>query len=436
MREAIHAYERGEIILPQVLEVAEHANLDGSRGSVVVASLRGDVHAIGPALLVTILSRCGYTVFDLGRDVGVDEVVDATLRLKPDAVALTALLVTTSRQMPTCVQALDARGAQVPVLIGGAAIARGFGRRSAMLPDGRIYEPGVFYCRDVFEGLATLDALTDPARRQSLVAQTRADVETERTHVPDVAGLSPSVPSGPVAPAPVPTPRDWGVHQLTPRLSDVWRHLDTNTLFRFHWGGYRANDPSLTSHFEPLLAELKDGAAREGWLQPQVLSGTFPCKAEGDSLLVGHTRLDFPRQHGAGGLCLADYFRSEDDVVVLQAVTVGSRVAEYIDELQRGGHYTRMLYVNGLASATTEALADWGHAYARQSLGLRADQGLRFSWGYAACPDLHEQHKVLRLLEAEQRIDLRLTESDTLDPEHSTVAIVVHHPEATYFAVR
>jgi 5-methyltetrahydrofolate--homocysteine methyltransferase len=135
-------------------------------------------------------------------------------------------------------------------------------------------------------------------------------------------------------------------------------------------------------------------------------------------------------------LCLADYFRPNADVVALQAVTVGARASDYVDELQSAGQYARMLYVNGLASATAEALADWAHAATRHDLGLAPDQGLRYSWGYAACPDLHEQHKVLPLLEAERRIDLRLTESDMLDPEHSTVAMVVHHPEATYFSVR
>ena len=435
LREAIAAHERGELILPRVLECAESSAAESPRGSVLVASLRGDVHAIGRALLVTILSGCGYTVHDLGKQVAVDEVVDATLRLRPDAVALTALLVTTSRQMPACVQALDAHGAQVPVLIGGAAITRAFGRHSATLPDGRIYAPGVFYCRDVFEGLATLDALTDPPRRAGLLEHARAEIEAERHPTLDPPTESPVVASHLLALARAPTPRHWGVLQFKPGLDEVWKHLDTNTLFRFHWGGYRAKDPS-SLRFEPLLAELQASAHDDGWLQAQVVSGNFACHADGDALVIADRRLEFPRQIGGEGLCLADYFRQDGDAVALQAVTVGARAGDYVDELQRSGQYARMLYVNGLASASAEALAEWAHQVARRELGVSAQQGLRFSWGYAACPDLHEQRKVLPLLQAEDRIGLRLTESDMLDPEHSTVAMVVHHPEAKYFSMR
>ena len=436
VRQAIEAYQRGELILPQVLERAEHSAPETApRGRVVVASLIGDVHAIGRALLVTMLSSCGYTVIDLGKHATVDQVVDAAARLKPDAVALTALLVTTSKLMPACVQALDRHGIHVPVLLGGAAINRAFGRRSAILPGGRIYDAGVFYCRDVFEGVEVLDALTDAQRRQALIEQTRAEIAAERDRVPDVLPVPPLSPRS-LQPAEVPTPRQFGVHQVEPELQEVWRHLDTNTLFRFHWGGYRAKDSSSVD-FVPMLRKLREDALRDEWLHPRVTSGVFRCRAERDTLSIEErVRLEFPRQAGGEGLCLADYFRADGDVVALQAVTVGPRAAEYVEELQRRGEYARMLYVNGLAAATAEALADYAHDLMREELGLKTGQGLRFSWGYAACPDLAEQRKVLALLEAEQRLGLRLSESDTLDPEHSTLAIIVHHPDAKYFAVR
>jgi 5-methyltetrahydrofolate--homocysteine methyltransferase len=196
------------------------------------------------------------------------------------------------------------------------------------------------------------------------------------------------------------------------------------------------------------LATLSEDALRNGWLEPLIVSGYFPCNADGNQVVVfdpeDHgrevARLDFPRQADGEHLCLADYFRplgsNERDVVVLQAVSTGPRAGEYVEHLQQSGEYSRMLYVNGLASGTAEALADYAHELARTELGLPANQGLRFSWGYAACPDLEEQRKVLPLLAAEREIGLTLSLSNNLDPEHSTAAIVLHHPETKYFSVR
>jgi 5-methyltetrahydrofolate--homocysteine methyltransferase len=467
MQDTVDGFLAGGMILPVLLRslevvhrclrhLAQHYLTPAevyARGSVVVATLAGDVHDIGRALLVSVLSAAGYTVHDLGKRVPVETIVDAVVRLQPDAVCLSALLVTTSRQMPLCVQTLDARGLHVPVLVGGAAINRGFGRRSAILPDGRVYEPGVFYCKDVFEGLATVDALLDPERRAHLVAQVRSDIEAERTPSPPPPvrrHLSPQQP--PDTNVAVPTPPYWGAR---PRLADVRQvhlSLDRSTLFRFHWGGYRSSEAEylrlVGDYFEPTLASLTRDALRDGWLQPLIVAGYFACNAVEDSLLLFDpndpslevARLNFPRQPDGERLCLADYFRpvasGQRDVVALQAVSAGPRAGEYIERLQRSGEYERMLLVNGLASATAEALAEYAHNLARRELGLAAQRGLRFSWGYPACPDLGEQRKILPLLHAEAHIGLQLTESNNLDPEHSTAAIVVHHPEAKYFAVR
>jgi 5-methyltetrahydrofolate--homocysteine methyltransferase len=235
-------------------------------------------------------------------------------------------------------------------------------------------------------------------------------------------------------------------------LREVWKYLDRNTLFRHHWGGHRAKGADyeriIAETFEPELASLTEDALREGWLEPLIVSGYFPCNASGNQLIVfdpaDHnvevTRLEFPRQSDGERLCLVDYFRplesGERDVVVLQAVSTGPRAGEYVEKLQQTGDYSRMLYVNGLASGTAEALADYAHNLARRELGLPETQGLRFSWGYAACPDLEEQRKVLPLLRAEDEIGLTLSLSNNLDPEHSTTAIVLHHPETKYFSVR
>jgi 5-methyltetrahydrofolate--homocysteine methyltransferase len=250
----------------------------------------------------------------------------------------------------------------------------------------------------------------------------------------------------------VPIPPSWGARRHTPELREVWQYLDRNTLFRHHFGGHRAKgaeyDRIVAEVFEPELARLQEDAIRNGWLKAQVVSGYFPCNAVGDQLVVFEpdragvelTRLDFPRQNDGERLCMTDYFRplssGQRDLVVLQAVTVGRRAGEYIEELQAAGDYSQMLYVNGLASSTAEALAEWAQQLSRRELGMAAERGLRYSWGYSACPDLEEQRKVLPLLDAEREIGVGLSLSAHLDPEHSTTAIVVHHPEAKYFSVR
>jgi 5-methyltetrahydrofolate--homocysteine methyltransferase len=257
--------------------------------------------------------------------------------------------------------------------------------------------------------------------------------------------------AGPRRDVVVPRPQTWGVHTLAADLPAVWQYLDRNTLFRHHWGGHRARGAEyariVKDVFEPELARLQADAIEHAWLEARMVSGVFACNADGDALILWSAeqrselgRLSFPRQPEADRLCLADYFRpvssGEPDVIVLQAVSVGPRAGAYIEELQRDGDYSRMLYVNGLASSTAEALAEYAHRAARRTLGVPETQGLRFSWGYQACPDLAEQRIVLDVLDAERLIGLRLSESSHLDPEHSTAAMVVHHPEAKYFAIR
>jgi 5-methyltetrahydrofolate--homocysteine methyltransferase len=467
MKDVGDRFGAGELILPFVLQSAEVmkravAHLEQylekqegyTKGTIVVATVFGDVHDIGKSLLITILSNNGYTVHDLGKQVPANTIIDAALERKADAIGLSALLVSTSKQMPICVQELDARGLHVPVLVGGAAINRAFGRRSGILPDGRLYEPGVFYCKDVFEGLSTMDALQDASLRAELVSQVHAET-VELRDAPATVPTARAVPkpaAGPSRSLAVPTPSQWGVQVVAAKLPDVWQHLDRNTLFRHHWGGHRAKGADYTriveDVFEPELLRLQADALSDGWLSADIVSGTFACNADGDTVVLYASaeslevvaRLTFPRQPTGDQLCLADYFRpidsGEADVIVLQAVTVGARAGEYIEELQRAGDYSRMLYVNGLASSTAEALAEYAHQAARRNLGVPDSQGLRYSWGYQACPDLSQQRVVLDLLDAERLIGLRLSQSDHLDPEHSTAAMVVHHPQAKYFAIR
>ena len=288
-----------------------------------MATVYGDVHDIGKSLLITILSNNGYTVHDLGKQVPVNTIVEAAIDKQADAIGLSALLVSTSKQMPLCIQELDHRGVHLPVLIGGAAINRAFGRRAAVLPDGRVYEPAVFYCKDVFEGLSTMDALVDQAQRSALIEQVRAEIAAERDRAQEPAPLprvTPRPGAGPRRDVTVPVPPFWGARRVRADLREVWRGLDRNTLFRHHWGGHRAKGAEyeriVQEVFEPELASLTEAALAEGWLEALIVTGYFPCNAAVDQLVVFDpvdaatevARLEFPRQPDGERLCLADYF--------------------------------------------------------------------------------------------------------------------------------
>src|SRR5262245_25938157 len=255
MKDVGDRFGAGELILPFVLQSAEVmkravAHLEQflekqagySKGSIVVATVYGDVHDIGKSLLITILSNNGYTVHDLGKQVPVNTIIEAAIKHQADAIGLSALLVSTSKQMPLCIEELDRRGLHLPVLIGGAAINRAFGRRAAVLPDKRIYAPAVFYCTGVCEGLSTMDGLTYHGRRAGFIAGVREEITAERDRVetPVVARVTPRPGAGPRRDVPVPTPPFWGARRVTADLNAVWEHLDLNTLYRHHWGGHRA----------------------------------------------------------------------------------------------------------------------------------------------------------------------------------------------------
>ncbi|MCC6179950.1 MAG: methionine synthase [Chloroflexi bacterium] len=464
MKDVGDRFGAGELILPFVLQSAEvmkravrHLEQflekkDGyTKGKVVVATVYGDVHDIGKSLVNTILSNNGYTVFDLGKQVPVSTIVEKAQEVQADAIGLSALLVSTSKQMPLCIQELHARGLSVPVMIGGAAINRAFGRRVGLLPDGTPYPGGVFYCKDAFEGLDVMDQLTDPSRRSDALARTLAETAAFKERETPRAAAAASVGRSDVAPTSPPRAPFRGARHIEIPLADVWPRLDLNTLFRLHWGLRKIDEQErqrlIDEQFMPLLEELKAEAEREGWLRGIGLYGFFPAVSDGDTLVVldpndpKHedeiARFTFPRQPSGERLCLADYFQpigGRPDLVALQAVTVGPQAERVYETLEREGEYSRGLFIRGLASSTAEALADVVNGRIRDDLGLAGERGRRYSWGYGACPDLSQQRDVLRLLGAE-KVGLALTAGDQLDPEHSTLALVVHHPEAKYFAV-
>ncbi len=469
MKEVGDKFGAGELILPFVLQSAEVMKravaqleryldkLEGyTKGTVVIATVFGDVHDIGKSLVNTILTNNGYTVVDLGKQVPISNILDAAVEHQATAIGLSALLVSTSKQMPACVQELHERRLPFPVLIGGAAINRNFGLR-ILYPNGsesdETYAPGVFYCKDAFEGLAKMDQLVDAEGREGLIAKTRTAAQRLRDQPqapPDDAPpvTDASVRSGAGTDNPVPEPPFWGAREIETPLDEVYRHLDTHVLFKLHWGGRGVKGEDWTrllrEDFQPRLERMW---RRQTYLRPRALLGYFPCNSEGNELIVWDPgapgereleRLVFPRQPRHDRICLADFYRpvgSDPDVVALQAVTAGEEVTELMASLEAEGEFAEQLFVHGLGVQTAEGMAEWLHSRVRSDLGIASVQGRRYSWGYPSCPEQSELTKVFRLLDA-PAIGLRLSGGYAVEPEQSTLAIVAHHPQAVYFGMK
>jgi 5-methyltetrahydrofolate--homocysteine methyltransferase len=474
MKEVGDKFGAGELILPFVLQSAEvmkkavkHLELflekaEGyTKGKVVLATVYGDVHDIGKSLVNTILSNNGYTVFDLGKQVPVNTILDKAVEVGADAIGLSALLVSTSKQMPLCVQELDKRGMQIPVLIGGAAINRRFGRRALFVEGERAYDSGVFYCKDAFEGLETMDVLQDPKKRGLFVVKNlddaRNDVFLRTTVGKDIAvGDAGGDRSDVAANNPLPSPPFWGTRVIRDvPINEVFDLLDLDELYRLQWGARGSGDQyksTIKNEFEPALERLKKDAVKNEWIKPQVVYGYFPAQSQGNDVIIYDpaayssdggslreiARFHFPRMVGRERLCLADYVRSVDsgdvDVLPLQIVTVGKEATKRFEELQGKNEYTEAFYSHGLSVEAAEAVAEWSHRRIKQELGV--PDGKRYSWGYGACPDLDDHAIVFKLLPAKEALGMDLTEAFQLLPEQSTAAVIIHHPEAKYYAVR
>lgn len=471
MKEVGDKFGVGELILPFVLQSAEAMKkavshleqfmdkVEGvTKGTVLLATVYGDVHDIGKNLVKTILSNNGYTVYDIGKQVPANVIIEKAQEYQADAIGLSALLVSTSKQMPLIVNELARRGLKFPVLIGGAAINRRFGRRILFLENnGEPYEPGVFYCQDAFEGLAVMDKLMSDQREafvQDIINEGLEEmgkpVRRQRARRQKVAGRT-------IAIAPtLPTPPFWGVKIVRDlHLPIIAQHVHKPELFRLSWGAKNKQGEEwarLEAEFEARLERMIRQAMQDGSLRPEAVYGYFPANSEGDDLIIWDidafqrgerreaARFTFPRQPEGEFLCISDYYEPVDgrgvDVCVLQAVTVGQVASERFEALQAADDYSEAYFFHGLAVQMAEGTANAMTQLVRRQLGLQADQGKRYSWGYPACPDLDDHAIVWRLMpQVEQQIGITLTESFQLVPEQSTAAIFAHHPDAKYYSV-
>jgi 5-methyltetrahydrofolate--homocysteine methyltransferase len=469
MKEVGDKFGAGELILPFVLQSAEVmkkavSHLENylekkegvSKGLVVLATVYGDVHDIGKNLVKTILANNGYDVIDLGKQVPAETIITKAVEVNATAIGLSALLVSTSKQMPLIINELHRRGLKFPVLVGGAAINRRFGRRILFTEDGQIHEPGVFYCKDAFEGLETMDQLIVPEKREELLARTRREGDLEMGRTSQVPEYRKTAARSTVQPEPINHPLKWGQRVVKDMpLEIVLKQLSLNELYRLSWGAKNAHGAEwekLKADFAARLTRMSKEAIKDGWLKPQGVYGYFPCQSDGDELIIYDpamvdtaspdelTRFTFPRQPYDDHLALSDYFAPLDsgkmDVVAFQVVTVGREATERLDKLQASADYSEGYFTHGLAVQTAEATAEYLHRHIRRELGIGEDQGKRYSWGYPAIPELADHRKVFELLPAvEAELGMTLSSAFQLIPEQSTAAIIVHHRDAKYYAV-
>ncbi|WP_432046026.1 methionine synthase [Streptomyces asiaticus] len=469
----------GQMQLPFVLQSAEvmktavahlephmEKSDDEGKGTIVLATVRGDVHDIGKNLVDIILSNNGYNVVNLGIKQPVSAILEAAQEHRADVIGMSGLLVKSTVIMKENLEELNQRklAADYPVILGGAALTRAYVEQDLH----EIYEGEVRYARDAFEGLRLMDALI--AVKRGVPGATLPELRQRRVPKRDVSVTEPE-PEGPsrsdvATDNPVPTPPFWGTRAVKGiQQADYASWLDEGALFKGQWGLKEArtgDGPSyrelVESEGRPRLRGWLDKLHTENLLEAAVVYGYFPCVSKGDDLVLlnedgsERTRFTFPRQRRGRRLCLADFFRPEEsgetDVVGLQVVTVGSKIGEATAELFAADSYRDYLELHGLSVQLAEALAEYWHARVRAELGFSGEdpsemeemfalkyRGARFSLGYGACPDLEDRAKIADLLEPE-RIGVKLSEEFQLHPEQSTDAIVIHHPEAKYFNAR
>ncbi|MGE5201566.1 MAG: methionine synthase [Acidobacteriota bacterium] len=447
------------------------------RGTVVLATVKGDVHDIGKNLVDIILTNNGYRVVNLGIKQPIASILDAVEQHKADAVGMSGLLVKSTVVMRENLEEMSRRGIETPVLLGGAALTRRYVEEDCV----KAYACGrVAYAGDAFDGLHLMDKVMTGNFDRHL-AEIKAKAEGRAVN--EKRKLGRAADERVLRPVdleeirlrraeltrdlPVPAPPFWGPRTIARvPVKALVPFLNERMLYQFHWG-YRKQGRTLAEFKEwaqrelrPILQRLLDTVIQQDVFVPQAVYGYWKCAAHGNDVILYETdgvaeaaRFTFPRQNKDGGLCIADFFRDASegaasrDVIGLQAVTIGPRATEVAQEWFQQDRYRDYLYLHGLSVETAEAMAEYVHKRIRAELGFAAEEardleamlnqgyrGSRYSFGYPACPNLADQRPLLKLLGADA-IGLGLTDEDQLDPEQSTSAIVVTHPQAKYFSV-
>ncbi len=498
-------FGRGEMQLPFVLQSAETMKASvaylepfmekvegSSKGRIILATVKGDVHDIGKNLVDIILTNNGYDVVNLGIKQPVADILKAYVEHKADAIGMSGLLVKSVAVMKENLEELNARGVKAPVLLGGAALTRDYAEDDLAT----LYQGPLLYCRDAFDGLKVMDYVAT-GRIETITNEQRERSQKRKSQranaVKPSSGLAADVK--PVDKTnPVPVPPFWGrrvVKGIKP--ANVFPYINETALFTAQWGYKRKGmsveeyDKYLDETARPVFQDLQRRANAEGFIDPKVVYGYFPVQAQGDDLIVYHPsdfehelkcdcgakhdgcvgvkdgkivpkntprewlRFSFPRQHERRRICISDYYRTvesgEYDVLGIQLVTVGDRATELAEELRKESKYQDYLYLHGFGVESAEALAEMWHKRMRQELGFGSEddadirkifqqnyRGSRYSFGYPACPNLEDRAKIVEMLKPEE-IGVALSENYMLVPEQSTDALVAHHPQAKYFDV-
>ncbi len=481
------------------LEPKMEKKAGSQKATIVLATVKGDVHDIGKNLVDIILTNNGYRVVNLGIKQPADTIIKSALEHKADAIGLSGLLVKSTLEMKYVIQDLQRQKLEFPVICGGAALTRKYVEDDLR----REYSNAVFYADDAFAGLHIMEDLATPdGKRDSRLQEGRTVKEYAKAAAVDeetgpvFAERSPVVGDAPN----VPVPPFWGVRVKKDfDLRELFPYINETALFKNQWQLKTASQEDylrlVEQKFRPIKKQLEEEVIASGVFEPKAVYGYFPCQSEGNDVVVyepgtqnpgnheGHEgtrrnaempssarpdgggrpsprellRFSFPRQKEGRKLCISDFFAArivegkpsgKMDVIGLSLVTMGARASQETQRLFEGGEYTRYLYLHGLSVETAEALAEFLHKKMREELGIAGEdsphirdlfhqkyRGSRYSFGYPACPNLEDQTKLFALLHPEENVGVRLTTGFLLDPEQSTSAIVVHHPSAKYFVV-
>jgi 5-methyltetrahydrofolate--homocysteine methyltransferase len=468
------------------LEPKMEKKAGSQKGTIVLATVKGDVHDIGKNLVDIILSNNGFKVVNLGIKQPADTIIRSAQEHQADAIGLSGLLVKSTLEMKYVIQDLERQKLAFPVICGGAALTRKYVEDDLR----REYANAVFYADDAFAGLHIMEDLaTDNGAKQTRLTEGRTVKEYAKAAAVDeetgpvFAERSPVVGDAPN----IPVPPFWGVRvRKDYDLREVFQYINETALFKNQWQLKTASQSDyvrlVDEKFRPILRKLEDEVAGSGLFEPKVVYGYFPAQADGNDVVVYEPgscgagtaarepsvssagqpgaavptrellRFTFPRQREGRRLAVSDFFAPKAsgkmDVIGLSLVTIGAKASVETQRLFEGGEYTKYLYLHGLSVETAEALAELHHKKMREELGIAGEdaaqirdlfhqkyRGSRYSFGYPACPNLEDQTKLFVLLKPEENVGVRLTSGFLLEPEQSTSAIVVHHPGAKYFVV-